>query len=823
MPLPPLDAPLFAAAATGGVARVALPVPADELFDYAVPPSLDAAARPGCRVRVRLGARTLVGIIAERAAEARFAGRLRPLEAVLDAEPALPPSLLAILREEAAEILCPVGLALAAAPPAGSTPRLLRGWSLTPRGREALAQGAVGASDRRILERLAAQPLAAGALRRHAIDAAALRRLERERLVALELREARAAAAPRLERVARVAPGVDAEAAAAGPLARSPARAALLRELAAQGEAPARALAARSRGGAAALRALAALGLVAVSEREAPEAAGPAVPRDVPPALTEDQAKALEPIVDAVRAREPARFLLHGVTGSGKTEVYLRAVAAALGAGRRAIVLVPEISLTHQIVLRMRARFGDAVAVLHSGLRPRERLAQWRELREGGKRIAVGARSALFAPFDDVGVLVIDEEHDGAYKNDEGFRYHARDLATRRAAHARCPLVLGSATPALETRFAADRGELRRLVLPSRIGARPLPAVEIVDLEQERRFLPRGRKLVFSRALSRALAENLARGGQAILLLNRRGFSTRILCWACGHAERCEHCDVSLVFHASDELLHCHYCDLRRAAPAACAGCGASDAALLGIGTERVEEALRSLLPRARIARLDRDTAARRGFTERVLRELQDGALDVVVGTQMLAKGHDFPGVRLVGVVLADVGLHLPDFRAAERTFQLLTQVAGRAGRDAQPGRVVIQTFVPNHYAIRPVREHDYEAFYAEELGHRAPLGYPPFGHLAHLVVSGPDEAETAAAADGLAAAARAAAAPGVEVLGPAPAPLARLRGRHRHQVLLKGPDRSAVREAARALAAAAARLPAALQASVDLRPYNML
>jgi primosomal protein N' (replication factor Y) len=279
---------------------------------------------------------------------------------------------------------------------------------------------------------------------------------------------------------------------------------------------------------------------------------------------------------------------------------------------------------------------------------------------------------------------------------------------------------------------------------------------------------------------------------------------------------------VGLVFHATGEVLRCHYCDLRRPPPEACAGCGATDAALLGLGTERVEEALRQLLPTARIARLDRDTAARRGFAERVLADLRDGRLDVVVGTQIVAKGHDFPGVRLVGVVLADVGLHLPDFRAAERTFQLLTQVAGRAGRDAQPGRVIVQTFSPEHYAIRPVLDHDYESFYAEELGHRAPLGYPPFGHLAHLLASGPDEERTREAAARLASAARAAGQP-VEVLGPAPAPLSRLRGRYRQQVLVKGADPAAVREAARAMAAVAARLSAPLQAVVDLRPQNML
>ena len=748
------DAPLFAVRASleARVARVALPVPSDELYDYAVPAELDLQAAPGCRVRVRFGARQLVGVIVERSSEVRFDGALRSVEQVLDEEPAIVPSLLEVVREEAAEILCPIGIALAAVPPAGSVPRARRSYALTPRGRDALAQGVTSASDRAVLERLARRPLGVATLRRHGIDAAALARLERDRLVAVE------SALPT-------------------PRAR------------------------RAGAGAA--------------------AAPPPVP-DVPPALTSDQAKALEPIVESIRAREARTFLLHGVTGSGKTEVYLRAVAEALRLGRQALVLVPEISLTHQIVMRLRARFGDAVAVLHSGFRPAERLLQWRRLRDGSTPIAVGARSALFAPIEDLGVLVIDEEHDGAYKNEEGFRYHARDLAARRAARAGCPLVLGTATPSLETRFAADRGALRRLVLPSRIEGRPLPAVEIVDLEQERRFLPRGRKLVFSRALSRALAENLARGGQAILLLNRRGFSSRIFCFACGHAERCDHCDVALVYHASEQCLRCHYCDLRRAPPVVCAGCGGSDSALLGLGTQRVEEELRARLPEARVARLDRDTASRRGTTERVLRDLREGRLDVLVGTQMVAKGHDFPGVRLVGVVFADVGLHLPDFRAAERTFQLLTQVAGRAGRDALPGRVIVQTFAPLHYAIRPVRNHDYEAFYAEELGHRAPLGYPPFGHLASLLVSGPDEERTREAAERLVAVARGAGEP-VEVLGPAPAPLSRLRGRFRWLALLKGADAARVRETARVLAAAAARVAEPLQAVVDLRPQQML
>jgi primosomal protein N' (replication factor Y) len=752
---PTAEAPLFAAARdpSAPVARLALPIAVDELFDYAVPAELDLSAQPGCRARVRFGRRRLVGVVVERAAEARFAGKLRPLEAVLDPEPAIPASLLAVVREEAAEILCPVGIALAAAAPAGSAPRLARAYALTETGRAALEGGELAAEERAALERLAKRSVSGATLRRHGATAELLRSLERRRLVSSEAVEPKRRAGTRAKATARPRPPVD---------------------------------------------------------------------RDEPPALTSEQAKALDEIAGAVRAREARTFLLHGVTGSGKTEVYLRAIAEARAAGRQALVLVPEITLTHQIVARVRARFGDAVAVLHSGLRPRERLEQWRRLRDGSTPIAVGARSALFAPLERLGVIAIDEEHDGAYKNEEGFRYHARELAARRALHTRCPLVLGSATPSIETRFAADRGEIRRLPLPFRIGGRPLPAVEIVDLEEERRLLPRGRKLVFSRALARALTENLARGGQAILLLNRRGFSTRIFCFACGHAERCANCDVALVFHAQDGCLRCHYCDHRRAPPAVCAGCGAPDSALLGLGTERIEEELRRLLPSARIARLDRDTAARRGFGERVLAELRDGRLDVVVGTQIVAKGHDFPGVRLVGVVLADVGLHLPDFRAAERTFQLLTQVAGRAGRDAHPGRVIVQTFSPRHYAIRPVAEHDYEAFYAEELGHRAPLGYPPFGHLAHALVAGPDEERTREAASRLAAAARAAGG-AVEVLGPAPAPLSRLRGRYRQQVLLKGAERAALREAARALAAAAAGLPSRVRAVVDLRPLDML
>jgi primosomal protein N' (replication factor Y) len=815
---------LFAADASE-VARVALPLPVDGLFEYSVPPDLVAQAAPGCRALVRFGSRHLTGVIVERVREAEHPGELRPLLKLVDPEPVLSSALLDILREAAADVFCPLGVALAAALPAGSTPRIVRGFALTPRGRAALASGVVGEETRPLLAALEERPLPATALRARCGGAQVdlrLRDLEDDGLVERREVEGRPAARVARQRIAGLTPGVDVQDALAR-LARAPRQAALLRHLAESGETPLDALAKSFPPRL--VRALSSRGLVAVHERAAPrDVLGIALEGDRSVTLSADQARALEPIERAIAAARPETFLLHGVTGSGKTEIYLRGVGAALRAGRQALVLVPEISLTHQIVARLRGRFGDELAVLHSGLRPGERLEQWQRLRAGATPIAVGARSALFAPLEKLGIIVIDEEHDGAYKNDEGFRYHARDLALRRAERAGCPLVLGSATPSLEVRFAADRGELRRLELPHRIGGRPLPAVEIVDLAREAERERRGRRPILSRPLRRAMAETLAAGGQTILFLNRRGFSTQVMCFECGHPERCPDCDVALVFHATEHVLRCHYCEHRIPPPDECRGCGAPGAALLGLGTQRLEEEVRIRFPEARIARLDRDTASRRGFTEGVLRDLRDRRIDILIGTQMVAKGHDFPGVRVVGVVAADIGLHMPDFRAAERTFQLLTQVAGRAGRDAAPGRVIVQTFVPNHYAIRPVRDHDYESFYVEELSHRAELGFPPFGRLAYVLVSSPELEVAMAAAQALALALDAAGAIGPRCtrMGPAPAPLARLRGRHRVQLLLRG-EAEPVRRAAGILAAAIPGLEGDVQAALDVNPVHML
>ncbi len=808
------------------VVRIALPVPLDSLYDYAVPSELAKSAQAGCRVLVPFAGRRLVGVIVEAGADPPASPLdrvLQSIESVIDSEPVISTSLMSILGELAAEVLCPVGQALCAALPPGGAPRIVRELAISARGREALQRGAVRAESRRILELLSHRPLTPTALSRRIATTDPLRDLERDGLVVR--REGRRAPAARAssQAIVRARSGLDLEATLVRVLARAPKQANLLRRIAAAGQIDAAALRAEGASESASLRALLGRGLVRIEEHRAPPPP-PTLPTDDPPTLTAEQAAAFAPIQESLRARRPERFLLQGVTGSGKTEVYLRAVAEALALGRQALVLVPEITLTHQIVACLHARFGERCAVLHSGLGPSARLEQWTRLKRGETSIAVGARSALFAPLDALGVIVIDEEHDAAYKNQEGFRYHARDLATRRARAASCPLVLGTATPALETRYAADQGEIRRLVLSRRIAGRPLPAVEMVDLVRARERAPRGRKLILTPLLRLALGETLDQAGQAILFLNRRGFSTQIMCFDCGFAERCKNCDVALVYHSADDRLRCHYCDDSKPPPQRCAGCGAPDTALLGVGTQRLEEEVRSAFPEARVARLDRDSARRRGYAESVLRDLREGRLDVLIGTQLVAKGHDFPGVRLVGVIAADLALHLPDFRAAERTFQVLTQVAGRAGRDAAPGRVIVQSFVPNHYAIAPVAEHDYEGFYREELVHRAALGYPPFGRLVQVMLSGEDEARTRAAAQSLAAHVSDAPIAGrIEVLGPAPAPLARLRGRFRFQLLLKSADYDALLGAGRLLASEIARLPSGLRAALDVDPLSML
>ena len=517
-------------------------------------------------------------------------------------------------------------------------------------------------------------------------------------------------------------------------------------------------------------------------------------------------------------------FVLHGITGSGKTEVYLQVIAEARAAGRGALVLVPEIALTPQLAARFRARFGEDVAVLHSGLPPRDRLAAWRRLREGKVGIALGARSAIFAPVQRLGVIVVDEEHDSSFKQDDGVRYNGRDLAVVRAQRAGAVAILGSATPSLESYQNTLQGRFRLLTLPERATPRPLPSVEIIDLRRH----PVGPDGLLSGALAEAVAANLAAREQTILFLNRRGFSTVVLCRGCGHVVQCPHCAVSLTYHQKRARLVCHYCGNTELMPLRCPSCASPKLERLGTGTERVETLIRQRFPDARVARLDRDTAdaadatgeSTRGLGP-ILEGMQTGAIDILVGTQMVTKGHDFAGVTLVGVLQPDQGMHLPDFRAAERTFQLLEQVAGRAGRGERPGRVIVQTYAPDHPAITAVRTHDYTAFVTQELEYRRQADYPPFSRMVVLRMDARDEGQLKHDAAVVAECVREAVGSAVRVLGPAEAPVSRVRGRARYQIWLSSKDRAALAAAARA--ATAAKRANDVRLAVDVDPQSVL
>jgi len=539
------------------------------------------------------------------------------------------------------------------------------------------------------------------------------------------------------------------------------------------------------------------------------------------PVLTEEQQGALRLIEPRLEQGGFETMLLHGVTGSGKTEVYLRATEQVRRQGRQSLILVPEIALTPQLLDRLEARFPGDVAVLHSGLTAAERWRHWWRIAHGAVKVVAGARSAVFAPVRELGLIVVDEEHDTSYKQEEGVRYHGRDLAVVRGRIVGCPVILGSATPSVESYHNARSGRYRMLELTERVEARPMPRVEIVDLKT--RPGQSSADGLFSAPLLSALRENHERGRQSLVFLNRRGFASFLQCWSCGFVFRCPRCSISLTYHLGRDSTFCHHCGFRQRKPDACPECGNLSVSEVGFGTERVEHELRRLLPKARIGRMDRDTTSARGAQERIFRAWEKGDLDVLVGTQMIAKGHDVGGVTLVGVVLADSSLNIPDFRAAERTFQIISQVAGRAGRAREPGRVIVQTLVPGHYCFDPARAHDYPKFFATETGFRREVGYPPFQHLVHLRLDGTHEDKVARGARDLARALRREQpqAP-LEILGPAPAPIARLRSRYRWQILLKGRSRPALLAMARRAAALVPR-GRALRIHVDVDPHNML
>ena len=506
---------------------------------------------------------------------------------------------------------------------------------------------------------------------------------------------------------------------------------------------------------------------------------------EIPAALTDEQTMVLETIYRAITKGKYAPYLLHGVTGSGKTEVYLQAAAKTLDQGKSVLVLVPEIAIAAQLEAHFLGRFGRRVALLHSGLSSGQRFDQWDRVARGEADVVIGARSAVFAPLAAPGLIIVDEEHDSSYKQDEGFRYHGRDLAILRASQSDGVLILGSATPSITSYHHAMAGKYQLLEMGKRIEDRPLPAVEVVNIGTVAPVS--GKPSIFSPVLLNSLRQNLVNGEQSLVFLNRRGFANFRICRDCGRTVQCRDCKISLTLHKASGKLLCHYCGFSVPAKTVCSFCQSASLAAVGAGTERVEQDLAALLPEARIARLDRDTCLNRNDYIRVLKGVQKGEIDILLGTQMITKGHHFPNVTLVGIILADTGLGLPDFRAGERTFQLLSQVTGRAGRGEKPGRVVIQTFQPGHHSIVMAKNHDYAGMYQQEINLRKTLGYPPFARLINIRVEGPEEItvrETAAKLLELSSKLPEKLRP--DILGPAPAPLPRLKARYRWQILLK-------------------------------------
>ncbi len=806
------------------IARVAIiPTAGDTgLLDYAIGPHLGHAVRPGVRVLVPLGARRAVGIVLDLASVSEHA-QLKPILSVVDPEPLLDQSLLRLCRWLADYYLCPFGAAISTALPGAvrvSVERVVRpagqqGGSapkLRPAEEELLRwlAGSGGQTTRAIVERFGAS------------GRSGLAGLRRKGLITVD-EQVRSGVTPtkhrRYYQTARLLAAEEAR----QWRTRRPAQYAVYAYLhdhpfrrAGSGE-----LHATFANLTAKLRALISAGLVAVMQEEVYR---PVLPHAVPDDRAVDLTGAQRDAVAAVEGSlaEFQTFLLWGVTGSGKTEVYLRCIAACLASGRTALTLVPEISLTHQLVDRVRARFGDQVAVLHSGLSDGERWDEWRRIGRGEVTIVVGARSAVFAPLRRLGLVVVDEEHDPSYKQDDGIRYNGRDVAIVRAQLAGCPAVLGSATPAMETFHNGLIGRYRVLPLPERVEARPLPSVDIVDL---RRGSPAERSLPISAQLAAALHANLTARGQSLVFLNRRGFANFLQCHTCGETLTCPNCSVTLTLHRRWRALRCHHCDYTMALPTACPACSGLGLSAWGAGTEQVEAALRRMLPRARIGRIDRDTTSGKHALRAIFTAWERREYDVLIGTQMITKGHDVPGVTLVGVLLADLSLSFPDFRATERTFQLLTQVAGRAGRGTRPGRVIIQTLQPQHFSLQCAAHHDYRELAERELAARRELGYPPFARLVQLRCEGERAEAAERVAHALAAQVRRAAGSGVDVLGPTPAPIERLRRRHRWHLLARSRSGAAVRRAADQGCEAVRRQARAadVRVLVDVDPYSML
>jgi primosomal protein N' (replication factor Y) len=796
-------------------AQVAVPVHLTKTFTYRIPPSMQSVVQVGSRVMVQLGKKPTTGYIVALLPRLRqdtslIESEIKEVQELLDVDPPLTPEVLEITRWVSDYYAAPWGEVLRAALPAGINVAVEQTVSITLQGRAELA----------VLENLSVPPVSAGGPGRtnakvrglrlladegeFEINAFSLRMgsakppkwvrdLEQADLIVRSYRAHSTPTRAKRRKAVRLINSIDSQ--TDGQRVTAAQKRVLETLRAHQDEMAIVDLLKTAKVSESAIRTLLKKGVIEEFEEEIRR--DPLARAELPDTeefqLTPAQTSALRLIEAPMKEGRFATMLLHGVTGSGKTEVYLRAMRDALRSGGGAIMLVPEIALTPILSRRLRVHFGDRLAIFHSSLSRGERFDEWSRLRRGEARVVLGTRSAIFAPVQNLCLIVIDEEHDTSYRQEESPFYNARDTAIVRAQKESAVVVLGSATPSLESFHNAQTGKYDYLHLPERVANRPLAQAELIDMREV--FARRKKPSVFSDELLHEIEATHGRGEQTIILLNRRGYSSFILCRSCGESIECPNCDVTLTYHREDRTLICHYCNHRQRAPEVCPSCASKYIYYVGEGTEQIEELLRKRFPRLRIGRIDRDAKSRRHQFEKTLLDFGKGELDLLVGTQMLAKGHDFPNVTLVGVVSVDAGLALPDFRAAERAFQLITQVAGRAGRGSQPGRVLIQTYHPHHYALRHAQAQDYRGFYDEEIRHRRNHGYPPFVALALLLSRHKDPARALSTAQQLRKAlVEANRDHACRILGPAPAPFARLRGEHRIQLLVKSRSRKQMR-----------------------------
>ena len=802
---------------------VAVTLPVHKTYTYGVPQHWLTRMSVGCRVLVPFGRRRLTGYILA-VVEQSSHDEVKAVLDILDEAPLFPKEMIPFFQWMAAYYLHPIGLVIKTALPAGLSLYEYTEVVITETGKAALTRAATPPLMRAILNRLESRPCKRHLLERQVgqrIPKLVFGKLKESGWIDFQRRLSPGQTRCKTERVVRlVQPKVN-------PMTLP--REKIINALIQRGDQSLVKLKKIVPTADAVVRGMVRVGAVTTYNQSVyRDPFGEPIRPDRPPALSADQQVVFKAVANEL-GHGFQTYLLAGVTGSGKTEVYLTLAKRVLVGDGQVLVLVPEIALISQVERRFRARFGNQVAVLHSSLSSGERYDQWQRIAKNKTPIVIGARSAIFAPLTRLGLVIVDEEHDTAFKQETGLRYNARDLAIVRAKQSRAVVILGSATPSVQTIFNAERGKFKRLELPRRINQRPLPQVEIIDLRKAKGM--RGLLRIISQPLHHAMRQTLDRGEQILLFLNRRGFAGNPVCLACGEPVRCRHCDIALTLHQKHNAFKCHYCGYSRSAAIQCGACGASTIRALGMGTEKVEAVTKKLFPKARVGRMDRDTTIRKGSVKRILKQLKDGEIDILVGTQMVAKGHDFQNITLVGIICADLSLDFPDFRAGERTFQLLAQVAGRAGRGDAVGRVILQTYNPNHFTIQAARAQDCQRFYRREIRYRKALDYPPFTLLAQLKISGRDKVRTrkrteviGEACHGLQSS-NVAFSNTITILGPIEAPLAKISDRYRWQILIKGQTSGKLHRFLRQLFSAEPMLSndRTARVSIDVDPYLMM